>query len=138
MSILVALFAGIIFGFGILISGMANPAKVQNFFDLAGAWDPSLAFVMGGALLVTVPGYYLVFKMKQPILAEKFHLPTKGTIDSKLVGGAILFGIGWGITGFCPGAVPPAVGTGNSGALLFCAAMLTGMMATRLIQSRPR
>ncbi|NKB63375.1 MAG: YeeE/YedE family protein [Gammaproteobacteria bacterium] len=136
MIIIISLLAGVIFGFGILTSGMANPAKVQNFFDVAGTWDPSLAFVMGGALLITTPGYYLILKMNKPLLAEKFNLSTNKKIDSTLIIGSIIFGIGWGITGYCPGAVLPAVGTGNHSALLFCVAMATGMMAARLIRSR--
>ncbi|NKB78159.1 MAG: YeeE/YedE family protein [Gammaproteobacteria bacterium] len=135
MTIIISLIAGIVFGSGILISGMTNPAKVQNFFDLAGTWDPSLAFVMGGALLITAPSYYLLFKMNKPLLADKFNVPENKNIDTPLIGGAAIFGIGWGITGYCPGAILPAIGTGNSGAVLFCVAMLTGMMATRLIRS---
>ena len=134
MAIVLPFFIGILFGFGILISGMSNPTKVQNFFDVTGTWDPSLAFVMGGALLVTIPGYQLLFKRKKPILSEKFNLPTRKDIDSPLIFGSILFGIGWGISGYCPGAVLPAVGTGNTATIIFCLAMLGGMMIAKIIR----
>ena len=109
--ILSALAAGMIFGAGIAISGMGNPAKVLNFFDPFGTWDPSLAFVMGGALLTTAVGYRLLLGRRQaPLFDTTFHLPTARTIDVKLVGGAALFGVGWGIAGFCPGGAVPALG----------------------------
>ena len=102
--IISALGAGLVFGLGIAISGMGNPAKVLNFFDVFGIWDPSLVFVMGGALITTAIGYRIVFRAKfAPMFDTKFHLPTSKTIDAKLVGGSALFGVGWGISGFCPG-----------------------------------
>jgi len=103
MRNLVNLLAGLIFGLGLLISGMANPAKVQNFLDLAGSFDPSLIFVMAGAVLVTFAGYCLVLSQPKPLLAERFRLPAAKDIDARLLGGATLFGIGWGLSGFCPG-----------------------------------
>ena len=96
MRLLTAFGFGLIFGCGILISGMGDPAKVLNFFDIAGTWDPSLAFVMGGALLVAAIGYRLVFRMQGPLLANTFSLPTRKDIDGKLVGGSAVFGVGWG------------------------------------------
>lgn len=93
---------GLIFGTGISISGMANPAKVLNFFDVAGTWDPSLAFVMGGAVIVTFLGYRFVLKRPMPLMADRFHLPTSRVIDARLLGGSAVFGIGWGIAGFAP------------------------------------
>ena len=100
-----ALLIGVIFGLGITISGMINPAKVLNFFDIAGTWDPSLAFVMGGGLVTAMVGYRLVFgKMKAPLFDSAFSLPVSSAIDRQLVGGAAVFGIGWGIAGFCPAA----------------------------------
>jgi hypothetical protein len=103
VRIAVNALAGLIFGLGLLISGMANPAKVQNFLDLAGTFDPSLIFVMGGAVVVTFLGYRFAFTRPQPVLAEQFSLPTAKEIEARVVLGAGLFGIGWGLSGFCPG-----------------------------------
>jgi uncharacterized membrane protein YedE/YeeE len=113
MTRIISAFAiGLVFGIGILVSGMANPAKVLNFFDIAGTWDPSLAFVMGGALIVTAIGFRLVLSRSHPLLAGGFSLPTKRDIDVRLLGGAGIFGVGWGIAGFCPGGAIPALGLG--------------------------
>ncbi|WP_428645404.1 DUF6691 family protein [Roseibium sp.] len=131
MRLLTAFAFGLLFGTGILISGMGNPAKVLNFFDVAGTWDPSLAFVMGGALLVTAIGYRLVFRMQHPLLASKFTLPTKQDLDLKLVGGSAIFGIGWGLSGFCPGGLIPVLGIGMTGPLITIAAIAAGMLAAR-------
>jgi len=122
-----AFLIGLLFGLGIVISGMVNPAKVLNFFDFAGTWDPSLAFVMGGALAVTFIGYRLVLGRPYPLLAERFHLPGARHVDTRLLGGAALFGIGWGMAGFCPGGALPALGTGRSEVLLFVAALIAGI-----------
>ena len=112
MKYLSAFVIGAIFGLGIVISGMGNPAKVQNFFDLFGTWDPSLTFVMGGGLLVFLPGYFLIVRRRTaPILEPEFRLPQRKAIDAQLVGGAALFGVGWGVVGFCPGGAIPMVGT---------------------------
>ena len=132
--VLVALLIGLVFGTGIALSGMINPAKVLNFFDVAGSWDPSLAFVMGGALAVTAIGYRLVLKRPAPLLDARFHLPARRDIDLPLLAGAGLFGIGWGIAGFCPGGSIPALGLGEPAALIFVAAMACGIVATRLIR----
>jgi len=134
MLIVVSLIAGLIFGLGILISGMASPAKVLNFFDVAGTWDPSLMFVMGGALIVTFVGYRMAFARNYPLLGDRFHLPTRSDIDLKLVAGSAIFGVGWGIAGFCPGGAIPAIGTGRSDVLMFAAALIVGIVATRLVQ----
>jgi uncharacterized protein len=132
-----ALLIGMVFGLGIALSGMANPAKVQNFFDLAGIWDPSLIFVMGGALLVAAIGYRLVFRAaKRPLLDADFHLLVSHVIDRQLIGGAAVFGIGWGIAGFCPGGAIPALGLGHSETLVFLAAMIAGIVAARLLRTR--
>ena len=113
-KIISAFIIGGIFGIGIAISGMANPAKVVNFFDLAGSWDPSLAFVMGGALLTAAIGYRVVFGTRaQPILEPGFMIPAKGEIDARLVTGSATFGVGWGIAGFCRGGSIPALGLGH-------------------------
>ena len=103
MGLLVNAIAGFLFGLGLVIGGMSNPAKVLNFLDLAGSWDPSLAFVMAGALAVTFIGYKLVFRQPRPLLAARFHLPELKQIDRRLVLGAAIFGVGWGLSGFCPG-----------------------------------
>eukprot|EP00873_Tetraselmis_striata_P024971 jgi/Tetstr1/445235/TSEL_033033.t1 len=114
---------------------MANPAKVLNFFDIAGTWDPSLAFVMGGALIVTAIGFRLVLSQSHPLLAGGFSLPTKRDIDVRLLGGAAIFGVGWGIAGFCPGGVVPALGLGRSEPAIFVAALVAGMLIVRLIET---
>ena len=136
MKLLFALFAGLVFGIGIAVSGMMDPAKVLNFFDLAGTWDPSLAFVMGGALMVTYTGYRLVWRRQAPLFADRFQVPTTTTIDRRLIGGAALFGIGWGIAGFCPGAAIPALGTGRWEVVLFLAAVAVGFGLRRILDAR--
>jgi hypothetical protein len=130
-KIIVAGFIGLIFGAGIAISGMANPAKVLNFFDFAGIWDPSLALVMGGALAVTALGYFFVLKRPAPVFDKAFHLPTSKDIDLPLVAGSAIFGIGWGITGFCPGGSIPALGLGEPDAFVFVASMVGGIILAR-------
>jgi uncharacterized membrane protein YedE/YeeE len=134
-KVLSALAAGLIFGIGIAISGMANPAKVLNFFDPFGTWDPSLAFVMGGALAVTAAGYRVVFgRRAAPLFDVKFHLPTSRKIDARLVGGSALFGVGWGVSGFCPGGAIPALGFAPWPTALFLVAMGAGIVLARWIQ----
>lgn len=134
MRLILTYLIGLVFGSGIMISGMANPAKVINFFDVAGTWDPSLAFVMGGALIVTLLGYRWVFKKQNPIFAESFSLPTSKDLDSKLIGGSIIFGIGWAFAGFCPGGALPAIGTGNIDVLIFIAALISGFYLVKIAQ----
>jgi len=136
MRILSALAIGLLFGIGIAVSGMMNPAKVLNFFDLAGSWDPSLAFVMGGALAVAVPGYRLVLGRPRPTFEARFQLPDTRMIDRRLVLGSGLFGIGWGIAGFCPGGALPALGTGKPEVFLFVAALIGGLLIARGLQAR--
>lgn len=130
--ILLGALLGILFGTGIAISGMINPAKVLNFFDIAGTWDPSLAFVMGGALLVTAIGYRFVLKRPAPVLDTRFHLPKARTIDTPLIAGATIFGFGWGITGFCPGGAIPALGLFEPSAVIFVASMIAGIVVARM------
>jgi uncharacterized protein len=125
---------GLIFGLGISMAGMANPAKVLNFFDIAGSWDPSLAFVMGGALATTYLGYRLVFRRSAPVLDVRFQLPTASLIDLRLIGGSALFGIGWGISGFCPGGALPALGTGAGDVIAFVSALVVGLFIARALQ----
>jgi uncharacterized membrane protein YedE/YeeE len=138
MRMIVIYLIGVVFGTGIVLSGMANPAKVINFFDVAGSWDPSLAFVMGGALIVTAIGYRLVFGRERPLWEGRFNLPTARKLDARLIGGSAVFGVGWGIAGFCPGGALPAIGTGRSEVLIFVAAMLAGIFAARYLQSLSR
>ena len=134
MKYLSAFLIGAVFGLGIVISGMGDPAKVQNFFDLFGSRDPSLAFVMGGALLVFAPGYaILVRRRAAPVLEPEFRLPKRRSIDARLIGGAALFGIGWGVVGFCPGGAIPMVGLMDGRVLLFVAAMAAGMLIARFL-----
>lgn len=137
MNLVFALCTGLIFGIGIAISGMMDPAKVLNFFDVAGTWDPSLAFVMGGALLVTFFGYRLAWRRPAPLFGGRFQVPTSTAIDARLIGGSALFGIGWGIAGFCPGAAIPALGTGRWEVALFLVAVITGFFLRRLIPTPP-
>ncbi|CAA9513349.1 MAG: GENE II AND X PROTEINS [uncultured Rubrobacteraceae bacterium] len=122
-----ALVSGLVFGLGLAVSGMMNPAKVIGFLDVAGDWDPTLAFVMGGALLVAVPAYRIIPKRGRPVLEEGFSLPGKKAVDAPLLGGAALFGVGWGLVGFCPGPAIAALGTGLLPVFAFVAAMLAGM-----------
>ena len=136
MRLVTALLVGLIFGLGISVSGMANPAKVLNFFDLAGTWDPSLAFVMAGALAVAIPGYRLVLARPAPAFEDRFQLPDTRVIDRRLILGSATFGIGWGIAGFCPGGALPAIGTGDSAVFLFLAALIGGLLGARVLQAR--
>ena len=126
--------AGSVFGFGIAISGMANPAKVLNFFDIFGTWDPSLVFVMGGAMITALIGYRLVFGVqKRPLFEASFSLPSAKQIDRRLILGSIVFGIGWGIAGFCPGGAIPTFGLGHSESYIFIASLVVGILVARRI-----
>lgn len=138
MKHLFALLTGLVFGTGIAISGMMDPAKVLNFFDLVGTWDPSLIFVMGGALLVTFTGYRIVWRRSKPLFEQRFQVPTSTLIDTKLIGGSALFGIGWGIAGFCPGAAIPALGTGRWEVALFLISVTGGFYLRRLVRTEPK
>ena len=126
--------AGGVFGFGIAISCMANPAKVLNFFDIFGTWDPSLVFVMGGAMITALIGYRLVFGVqKRPLFEVSFSLPSAKQIDRRLILGSIVFGIGWGIAGFCPGGAIPTFGLGHSESYIFIASLVVGILVARRI-----
>ena len=133
MRTVVGFLSGLIFGVGLLISGMSNPAKVLNFLDLTGTWDPSLAFVMGGAVLVTFIGYRFVLNRSAPVFSEVFHLPTKKDIDGQLLTGASIFGVGWGLGGFCPGPAFTAIPLMSAGIIAFFPALLIGMWAGRMV-----
>ncbi len=136
MRTLTGFICGLIFGIGLVVSGMSNPAKVLNFLDLAGTWDPSLAFVMGGATVVTFLGHRLAQARPRPIFAERFDLPTSSVIDSPLLAGAACFGLGWGLGGFCPGPAVTALPLMAEGTLIFVPCMLAGMWAARMAKGR--
>jgi len=134
---LVSLALGALFGLGLTISGMIDPRKVQDFLDVtdfAGRWDPSLSLVMGSALLVTLVSYSFILRRSQPVLGHKFHLPVTKDIDRRLVAGAALFGVGWGLGGFCPGPALVGLTTGSRPAMVFVVAMLLGMALHRAFQ----
>lgn len=137
MQILVSLLAGLVFGLGLVLSGMANPAKVLGFLDLAGRWDPSLAMVMVGAIAVAAVAFAVARRRTASWLGLPMQLPTARQIDARLLGGALLFGVGWGIAGFCPGPALVALGMGEAKAVGFVAAMLAGMAIFELLQRRP-
>lgn len=122
-----ALASGIVFGFGLSLSGMLNPARVQGFLDVFGNWDPSLAFVLGGAVAVAFIGVQAMKKMRRPAFDDSFHVPTNRRIDGPLVIGSALFGLGWGIGGFCPGPAVASLSVGIPQTVLFVVAMLIGM-----------
>ena len=130
---LASLFAGLVFGMGLIVSGMANPEKVLGFLDIAGLWDPSLAFVMGGAIMVGVVAFAVARKRTLSFLGFHMKMPTSAHIDKRLVLGGLMFGVGWGIAGFCPGAAIPALGTGRWEVLLFLAAVIVGFWLRRII-----
>lgn len=126
---IVALIAGVIFGFGLSMSGMLDPARVVGFLDIAsGNWDPSLAFVLGGAVIVAAIGVVLQKSMKRPVLDTAFHVPPHAPIDQRLIVGSAIFGAGWGLAGFCPGPAITALSTGVPAAFVFVAAMAAGMI----------
>jgi len=127
---------GLIFGWGLLISGMTDPGKVLGFLDVAGAWDPSLAFVMGGAVLVSVVGFALAKKRARSFLGTAMHLPTARDIDRRLILGSLTFGAGWGLAGFCPGPALVALGAGSPKAALFVLAMIGGMLIFEILDRR--
>ena len=137
MRVLSALLTGVIFGVGLSISQMIDPAKVINFLDIFGTWDPSLAFVMGGALLVNFLATRFILKRPTPVFDEIFRLPNKTEIDFKLVFGAVLFGIGWGLAGYCPGPALTSLSFADNNILTFVAAYLVGTFFVKALQSKP-
>ncbi|MBW7973038.1 DUF6691 family protein [Bradyrhizobium sp. BR 10289] len=141
MAILIQFAIGMIFGLGLIISGMSNPAKVLNFLDVggipAGTWDASLALVMVGAVAVTFIGFRQVLKLTRPFFAERFYVPTRTDIDPRIIVGPAIFGVGWGLAGFCPGPALTALGFGSTSAFIFVAAMFTGMVLARFIANLP-
>lgn len=131
-----ALASGLVFGFGLSLSGMLDPARVRGFLDVTGDWDPSLAFVLGGAVTVSALSYRLALFRGRPALDAAFQIPTNRRIDAPLVVGSGLFGVGWGLSGFCPGPAVAALSTGALPVLVFVAAMLVGMAGHRLVVER--
>ena len=138
MNRIIEFFVGLLFGIGLLVSGMTDPAKVQGFLDLAGAWDPSLAFVMGGAILVGLVAFSVAKTRTRSLLGGAMHLPTSRDIDRRLVVGSLMFGAGWGLAGFCPGPGLVAMGAGEPKAALFVAAMVGGMLLFEALDHRAR
>lgn len=137
MTRIIVFLAGLLFGAGVTVSGMVNPMKVLNFMDLFGTWDPTLAFVMGTSVAVTFIGYRIVLSRQKPVFASHFQLPASQVVDARLIGGAVLFGIGWGLTGFCPGPAVASLVFGQWPSVLFVAAMAAGMIATQIIPRHP-
>lgn len=127
MNTLLALISGLIFGIGLIVSGMTDPGKVLGFLDLAGAWDPSLILVMGGAIALGLAGFAVAKRRSRSLLGLPMQLPTATKIDRRLVAGSLTFGVGWGLAGICPGPAVVLVGEGASQGVLFTAAMLAGM-----------
>ena len=138
MRIALAFLAGLVFGLGLLLSGMADPAKVLGFLDLTGAWDPSLGFVMAGAIAVAALAFASARRRARTLLGDAVHWPAATAIDLRLVGGSLLFGVGWGLAGFCPGPALVALGVGEPKAIAFVLAMLAGMGLFELIEARRR
>ncbi|MDG3085438.1 YeeE/YedE family protein [Vibrio hannami] len=131
---LIALFSGILFGIGMGVSGMADPANVIGFLDVAGSWVPNLAFVMGGALMVFMPAYFFIIKPREtPVVAGEFCMANSKKVDTRLITGASLFGIGWGLVGICPGPAVASLAAGNGGVILFFAFMMVGLGITNLL-----
>lgn len=134
MQLLMAWFAGLVFGLGLIVSGMTDPSKVTGFLDLAGAWDPSLALVMGGAIGVGLVAFRFVRTRSQALLGGPMQLPSARQIDRRLVLGGLTFGVGWGLAGFCPGPALASLATGGSKPLIFTAAMLAGMVIFEVLE----
>lgn len=138
MVVFASLLAGLVFGLGLIVSGMANPAKVLGFLDLAGNWDPSLAFVMAGAIAVGVLAFMVARRRAVSFLGAEMRLPAARHIDPRLVLGSLLFGVGWGVAGFCPGPALVSLGMGEAKAFVFVSAMLGGMGIFELLERRKR
>ena len=136
LPLVLSLAAGLLFGAGLAISDMMNPARVLNFFDVAGSWDPTLMFVMAGALATTAIGYRIVFARERPLVGSTFNLPTAKQIDLPLIGGAAVFGIGWGMAGFCPGPAIAALVSLEPKVWVFVLSFAAGMVLTNYLRSR--
>ncbi|MBC7704862.1 MAG: YeeE/YedE family protein [Rhodoferax sp.] len=136
MTIFTALVSGLLFGMGLLVSGMANPAKVLGFLDVFGTWDPSLAFVMAGAIAVGLVAFGVARRMTRSLSGEPMRLPATQSIDRRLMAGAVVFGVGWGLAGFCPGPALVALAAGSGKALIFVLAMVAGMVLYEWLETR--
>ncbi|MBN9468719.1 MAG: YeeE/YedE family protein [Bosea sp.] len=135
-QVITALAAGTVFGLGLAMSGMLDPARVRGFLDLFGAWDPSLAFVLGGAVMVALVGMAVLKRLRRPVFDEQFHLPATSPVDRRLVLGSAIFGVGWGMAGFCPGPALASLSLGLAPVALFVVAMLAGMTLHDRVWSR--
>lgn len=135
-NVLPGLFVGLLFGAGLALSDMVNPGRVLAFLDLAGEWDPTLAFVMAGAIVPSAVGYALARRMQRPLMAEQFRIPQNRTVEPRLVAGAALFGVGWGLVGLCPGPAIAGLAFGKWQLWLFVAAMLAGMAIHRRVAAQ--
>lgn len=136
--ILPPLLSGLLFGAGLTVGGMTDPVRVRQFLDVTGAWDPTLAFVMGGALLVMAAAWALQKRMARPLFAPSFSLPERRDVDARLIGGAVLFGVGWGIAGICPGPALASLALAPLAIMPFIGAMLLGMVVARFTLDRPK
>ena len=134
MNIISAFIAGVVFSIGLVISGMTNPQNIIGFLDITGDWNPALMLVLAAAVLVAGVGYRLVWRRSQPLFAADFSVPTNRIIDSKLLGGAVIFGAGWGLVGLCPGPALSSLVSGNSSIFIFIAAMLAGMLLQNAVK----
>jgi uncharacterized membrane protein YedE/YeeE len=138
MQIIATFVSGLLFGLGLCLSGLVNPAKVQSFLDIAGAWDPSLAITMATAVLITWAGYRIVFARRVPLFAGSFQIPPSSGVDARLIAGAAIFGVGWGLVGFCPGPAITALSLASWPAVVFVLAMLAGMGTARQLVAHRR
>lgn len=136
MGLAMQFLAGLVFGLGLVVSGMANPEKVLNFLDVTGTWDASLAFVMGGAVAVAALGFRFVLRLPKPLFAARFQVPTRRDIDMRLLVGPAIFGLGWGLSGLCPGPALTSIGLAAPAVLVFVPLMFTGMAAARWLALR--
>ena len=136
MQVIATFVSGLLFGLGLVVSGLINPAKVLNFLDITGSWDASLALTMGAAVVTTGLGYLFVLAKPAPLLGDNFHLPPATAVDGRLITGAALFGIGWGVVGYCPGPAIAALSAGSVSTFVFVAAMLAGMAVSRALTLR--
>ncbi len=131
MNKIIALIAGLLFGYGLALSGMLSPSKVVGFLDITGNWDPSLAFVMGGGLIITIISFRILLKRPHPMFGDRFHVPNRNDIDKRLVVGALLFGVGWAIGGLCPGPAISSLAYASPKIALFCISMVAGILIAK-------
>lgn len=136
MKTVMGYIAGLLFGLGLALAGMTDPARVLGFLDIFGAWDPTLMFVLGGAVVTTFIGYRLVFRRERPMLGETFQLPTRQDLDARLIGGAALFGIGWGLSGYCPGPAIASIAGLSAPLFAMLVAMVAGWFLARALPAR--